>query len=596
MNRILQVPKTILASFACAALLGCFPVQLAAQTAGESPLNALVQVLNQTDDAQFQRDILKGMSQGLQGRRSVPMPAGWEQVETQLGASPNAEIRALVQALSLTFGSSKALDELRRTLRNPTADTNLRQSALQSLLGVRDIGLPPILTSLLAEPELRGAALRALAAYEHAETPAAVLEVYPSLSVTEKRDALNTLASRPAYATRLLSAVENEVVAPQDLTADLIRQLRNLKSDEVDQLLTAVWGVARDTTPDMQQEIDRYKRIYRAGGSQPGDAVNGRVLYAQLCQQCHILFDVGGTVGPDLTGSNRGDLDYILQNMVDPNAVIPNDYRTSMIETEDGRVITGIIKKQDANAVTIMTANDTLIVPRNEIILVEQSELSMMPEGLLEQLNDQEVRDLIYYLGRPAQVPLKATQETAPFFFNETDLTNWDGNLDLWSVQDGEIVGNAPKGLKENEFLKSQMLLDNFRLIVQVKLTPNNGNSGIQFRSEALPNGDVKGYQADIGAGWWGKLYEEHGRGLIWDKSGDSFVKQGDWNIYEILAVGSKIRTAINGNLCVDLDDSQGARQGITALQLHSGGPMEIRFKDFQLEINPKPELKTVKR
>jgi hypothetical protein len=73
-------------------------------------------------------------------------------------------------------------------------------------------------------------------------------------------------------------------------------------------------------------------------------------------------------------------------------------------------------------------------------------------------------------------------------------------------------------------------------------------------------------------------------------------VKQGDWNTYEILAVGSKIRTALNGNLCVDFDDPQGAREGITALQLHSGGPMEIRFKDFQLEINPKPELKTLNR
>ena len=104
----------------------------------------------------------------------------------------------------------------------------------------------------------------------------------------------------------------------------------------------------------------------------------------------------------------------------------------------------------------------------------------------------------------------------------------------------------------------------------------------------------MKGCQADMGAGWWGKLYEENGRALISKKSGEAFVKTNDWNTYEILAVGGKIRTAINGHLCVDLDDAQIARRGITGLQVHSGGPTEVRFKDFQVELNPKFELKTV--
>ncbi len=105
----------------------------------------------------------------------------------------------------------------------------------------------------------------------------------------------------------------------------------------------------------------------------------------------------------------------------------------------------------------------------------------------------------------------------------------------------------------------------------------------------------MRGCQADMGAGWWGKLYEESARGLLWDKGGDRFVKAEDWNTYEILAVGSKIRTALNGNLCVDLDDPKVARNGVIAVQVHSGGPTEVRFKDFQLELNPKFEMKTVK-
>ena len=128
-----------------------------------------------------------------------------------------------------------------------------------------------------------------------------------------------------------------------------------------------------------------------------------------------------------------------------------------------------------------------------------------------------------------------------------------------------------------------------------MKLTPNNANSGVQFRSEPFEAYEMKGCQADAGAGWWGKLYEENGRALLWNKPGDQFVKTNDWNSYEIVAVGSKIRTAINGNLCTDLDDPQVARRGIVGLQVHSGGPTEVRFKDFQLELNPKSELATKK-
>jgi len=111
-------------------------------------------------------------------------------------------------------------------------------------------------------------------------------------------------------------------------------------------------------------------------------------------------------VGPDLTGSSRADLDYILQNIVDPNAVIPNDYRAWTVEMKDGRNLTGLVKQQDDKSVTVITPNETLTLPRNEIQSLQQSDLSMMPEGLLTPLTEQETRDLLYYLSRPGQVPL----------------------------------------------------------------------------------------------------------------------------------------------------------------------------------------------
>lgn len=180
--------------------------------------------------------------------------------------------------------------------------------------------------------------------------------------------------------------------------------------------------------------------------------------------------------------------------------------------------------------------------------------------------------------------------------FNGTDLTGWYGDTEVWSVDKGEIVGKSEKGLKLNNFLKSKFEVGDFRLVFQVKLTPNEGNSGVQFRSIPWKGYEMKGYQADMGKGWWGKIYEESGRGLLAKKGGEEFLKPGEWNTYEIVAVGHSVLVGINGNLASELeDDRQGALVGIFGLQVHSGGPTEVRFKDLKLELKPKLELVTKK-
>ncbi|MGC3960761.1 MAG: DUF1080 domain-containing protein [Verrucomicrobiota bacterium] len=556
---------------------------------------AITKSLLRLGNDQQRLDALNGLSAALKGQRRVTMPNDWPAVETALANSMNPEIQAQMQSLSLTFGSATALTSLRKTLMDKSTDVAARKLAFDSLLSVKDAELPALLRQLLSDPDLCGSALRGLGNYDDAQTPDAILPIYSSLSLGHKRDARNTLAGRPAYARRLLAAVEANQIPKTDLTADLIQQLRNLKNSDVDALLAKVWGATRESSADKKAEIAKVRNIFFAGGSSPGDAWRGRTVFTKTCAQCHTLFGTGGKVGPDLTGSNRGDLEYILENMLDPNAVIPNDYLSWNIETKDDRSLTAILKEQTEHAVTVVTATETLTVPRNEIASMKQGTLSMMPEGLLTPLTDQEIRDLIIYLRQPAQVPMVATPETAMLFFNGKDLANWNGTREVWRVENGEIVGASKAGLQQNDFLKSEFVLDDFRLVFKVKLSPNAANSGVQFRSEPFEAHEMRGPQADIGAGWWGKLYEENGRGLLWDKPGDVFVKADDWNTYEILAVGGKIRTAINGNLCTDIDDVKIARRGITGLQVHSGGPTEVRFKDFELELNPKFELKTAK-
>jgi putative heme-binding domain-containing protein len=584
--------------FAVLASLGA-PAQ-----ADQDPLAALVEVLKASDDDAFRLDILKGIRDGLKGRTQVSMPKGWSEVAAKLGRSSSGEVRSLATMISITFGDPVALKTLRALLADPKASAEDRKAALESLLGAKDRELPPVLFELLSDAALRGPAVRALASYEEPSTPAKILAVYPSFQIAEKRDAINTLGARKAYAKDLLAALISGTIPKTDLTASSVRQLSDLNDAEISQWIEKNWGSVRPTPEARQREINEWKKFFL--GSKDGDPRKGRVVFARTCMQCHTLFDAGGKVGPELTGANRQDLDYLMSNILDPSAVVGKDYQATTIRTKNDRVVIGIVRAEDNNAVTLQTENDTLIIPKSEIDARKLSEISMMPEGLLSNMTKDEARHLLAYLKSHGQVnfPDGFTLESiragqAEALFNGRDLTGWEGDPAVWSVENGEIVGKGPQ--KRNHFLFHKQELTDFRLTVELKLTPNGGNSGVQIRSVPIEGGEARGCQADVGAGWWGKLYEESARGLLYPKKGqafdgDHFVKKEDWNTYEIVVVGNRIRTAINGNLCTDLDDEKIAPKGRIGLQVHSGGPMEVRFRNFQLELNPKFELRTVKQ
>lgn len=372
----------------------------------EGPLDRLTALAAGTPDPALRRDVLRGMEAALRGRNGVAAPAGWNTLESTLAASPDAEIRRLARDLGTVFGSPRALEALREIASDAKAVPADRTAALDTLLRTRDAGLVPLLQKLAAEPGVRGTAIRGLAGFDDARTPSVLLAGFAGFNAAEQRDALNTLASRTAYARPLVEAVAAGKVPKAALTADLVRQLRSLKDATLAADLTRIWGVMKETSPDMKAEVERVKKVYWAGGSQPGDAPRGRVVFNQVCAQCHHLFDTGGNVGPDITGANRADLDYLLQNILFPNSVIPNEYLASTVETKDERVLTGMIKAQDGNGVTLQTANEVVTLPRSEIRKIEATTVSMMPEGLIANLTEQQTRDLLYYLTRPGQVPL----------------------------------------------------------------------------------------------------------------------------------------------------------------------------------------------
>ena len=380
------------------------PTPLRAQDA--EALTALVGVLKEVDDPAFHLDILKGISAALKGQRNIKMPKGWKEIALKLAKSSNAEVRQLAQTLSLTFGSKAALDALRKVLVDGKANLADRQKALAALVAARDRGLPEVLRGLLLEKALRREALRGLGAFEDAKTSSAILKIYEKLDTAGKRDALMTLASRVTFAKALMAAVARGVVKASELPADIVRQLRAHGVKDINATLDKVWGVSRSTPAAKLAEIAKYKKLLEAKVNRPVDLPRGRALFQRTCGQCHKLYGEGGEIGPDITGSNRNNLDYLLTNILDPNAEIPNDYRTTILHTKDNRVLVGVIRRSEGQSVTIAMPAEVVTVAKRDVAAIDPQDFSMMPEGLVLALKVDELRDLVAYLRGSRQVAL----------------------------------------------------------------------------------------------------------------------------------------------------------------------------------------------
>ena len=239
------------------------------------------------------------------------------------------------------------------------ADTDERRRALDALVRGRDAKVVPVLHGLLAEEALRGEALRALADFDHAETPAAILGAYPGLTLEERRDGLNTLASRPSWCASLLAALGDERVPRTDVGAFVVRQITGHNSDELDAELQRVWGNIRNTPAEKSARMAVLKEALTAERLADADLPHGRALFAKTCQQCHTLYGVGDDVGPELTGSNRADLDYILHNMIDPSAEVGRDYQATTVWLLDGRIVTGLLRGENDTALTLSARRTT---------------------------------------------------------------------------------------------------------------------------------------------------------------------------------------------------------------------------------------------
>ena len=270
----------------------------------------LIDVLKTNDDPAFQLDILKGINAALEGRRRLAAPPAWADVRAKLVDSANADVRAQARALAAVFGDEATFTAMRKTLADAKAPPADREAALQSLLAAGDPSLGKSLQSLVVDPPVRTRALQALAAYDDPATPAAIFNAYKSFDTEARHAAFSTLAGRPAYAKALVAALQSNQIPRQDLSAATVRQLRDLGDKDIDAYIAKHWGVARTSSAEKLKEIERWKGILTDARLKSADPARGHAVYAKTCAQCHQLYGAGGKVGPDLTGSNRANLDY----------------------------------------------------------------------------------------------------------------------------------------------------------------------------------------------------------------------------------------------------------------------------------------------
>jgi len=372
----------------------------------ERSLDALCGVLDRAGD-DVRAAVLAGIERGLSGRRRVAMPKRWPGAFAKLEQSSRPEIVRAAKRLALVFEDPRALAELERIVLSSSSKPGDRRRALRALVSRASPNLAPKLLELTRDRELRQDAIRALAQFDDARTPEAILAVYLSLDDAGKQDATQTLASRASWAASLLDAVEARTVKRSEISAYAARQIVELGDDRLRERIGRVWGELRASGEDKAREIERYKRQLKPKQLARADRQRGRAVFEKACASCHKLFGEGGTVAPDITGAQRSNLDYLLENIVDPDASVAKDFQMSIVTTTRGRVVTGLVVEESDAALTVQTVNEKVVVPREEVARREPSSASLMPEGLLAPFSAREVRDLFRYLQGEKQVPKK---------------------------------------------------------------------------------------------------------------------------------------------------------------------------------------------
>ena len=336
--------------------------------------------------------LMQGFEEAFRGRAMTGLP---EELIAAISASGQAPLIFRVKQ-----GDTNAVSEAIGLMQNAKTKPEERVVFVRAFGETRQPAAVPALLSVLAtenDSALRKAALVSLATYDNDAIAAKVLELLPSLSGDVRTAALTMLASRPRWSAQWLAAIEKEKFSGAEVPADIAEQLRSSRDEQVKALAEKLFPKQEPAVAaEFKKRIAEVETILKRG---TGNPYAGEALYMSRCASCHKLFFKGTDVGPDLTHHQRDNLGTMLTSIIHPNAEIREGYQAYNVETADERSLTGFIVDRD-NQVTVLRdlSGEKIALRASEITEVRPMSRSLMPDGLLDDLSEQELRDLFAYL------------------------------------------------------------------------------------------------------------------------------------------------------------------------------------------------------
>jgi putative heme-binding domain-containing protein len=336
--------------------------------------------------------LLPGLERAFEGRSMAGVP------DELLVAMSKAGGESI--ALGVRRGEPEAVHQALAVVADNKAPKQKRLEYIRVLGEVPQPDTVPVLLKLL-QPGGDGlvcrAALNALQRYEDPAIGEAVTEAVPQLKGETQMAAVALLATRPAWAAALLEAVDTGKLEKGIVPQDALRRIKLYSDHRVAELYTKHWGrLHTPTTAEMETKIHQLGVVLRSGSGSPYE---GQKVFTLTCAVCHRLFGQGGQIGPDLTTYKRDDIDNLLLNIINPSAEIREGYENYLLTTKDGRTLSGFLADKDSRVVVLRGLDgENNVIARTDITEMKASGLSLMPEGLLDVLNDRQVRDLFAYL------------------------------------------------------------------------------------------------------------------------------------------------------------------------------------------------------
>lgn len=353
--------------------------------------------------------LVNGLQEGLRGTSLAQLPP----VVIQALKAYEKELGGQTLALSLRQRDRPSVMKAITIIRDSKAPIGERLSYIR-IFG--EINEPEAVPALLALAEsgqssqaIKQSAIQALQRYKDPEIGERLVKAYPDKLRADpgvRIAALTLFSSRASWAMALMNAIDRKkqpgekfiahTISRNDVPDQIVRQIHMLKDPEATASAVRIWPDVRfATNEEKNQRISEVSKVLQSGSGYPA---TGKKIFTRSCGPCHRLFNEGGTLGPDLTGYDRRNVSDLLTNIVDPGAYIREGFVTYRVSTADGRVLSGTVADRTGQTVTFnLLSGGTINLPEKEIKEME-AQPSMMPDNLLEQLSDQEVRDLFAYL------------------------------------------------------------------------------------------------------------------------------------------------------------------------------------------------------